>query len=45
TRVSIGAAGVAEQTLREIVDFALVHSPVADGSRRATPTKVEVTIA
>ncbi len=45
TRVSIGAAGVAEEVLREIVDFAVTHSPVADGCRRAIPTKVEVKIA
>lgn len=45
TRVTIGAAGVAEEVLREIVDFAVAHSPVADGCRRAMPSKVEVKIA
>ncbi len=45
TRVTIGAAGVAEETLREIIDYAVIHSPVADGCRRATPSTVEVTIA
>ena len=45
TRVNIGAAGVAEKSLREIVDYAVTHSPVADGCRRATPSTVEVTIA
>ena len=45
TRVTIGAAGVDEQTLREIVDYAVTHSPVADGCRRETPSIVEVTIA
>jgi uncharacterized OsmC-like protein len=45
TRVTIGAAGVDEKALREIVDFAVTHSPVADGCRRATPSTVEVTIA
>ena len=45
TRVTIGAAGVAEEVLREIVNFAVAHSPVADGYRRATPSKVEVKIA
>ncbi len=44
TRVTIGAAGVDEKTLREIVDFAVTHSPVADGCRRATPSTVEVKI-
>ncbi|MBL4768359.1 MAG: OsmC family protein [Rhodobacteraceae bacterium] len=45
TRVSIGAAGVTEDVLREIVGFAVTHSPVADGYRRATPSKVEIKIA
>lgn len=44
TRVAIGAEGVAEEVLREIVDFAVTHSPVADGCRRATPSTVEVKI-
>lgn len=45
TRVTIGAEGVDEEALREIVDFAIAHSPVAEGCRRATPTKLEVKIA
>ncbi len=45
TRITIGATGVDEKVLREIVDFAVAHSPVADGCRRETPSKVEVTIA
>lgn len=45
TRVTIRADGVAEDVLREIVDFALTHSPVAEGSRRPTPASVEVKIA
>ncbi len=44
TRVKIGAAGVKENVLREIVDFAVTHSPVADVCRRATPSTLEVTI-
>lgn len=44
TKVTIGAAGVAADELRAIVDFAVVHSPVADGCRRATPTIVDVVI-
>lgn len=44
TRVSIGSAGVDESVLREIVEFAVKHSPVADGCRRETPSLVEVTI-
>ena len=45
TCVTIGAAGVAEDVLREIVRFAVIHSPVADNCRRAIPTTVEVEIA
>jgi uncharacterized OsmC-like protein len=45
TRVTIGAAGVDGKALQEIVDYAVTHSPVADGCRRATPSTVEVTIA
>lgn len=45
TRVSIGAAGVDEQDLREIVEYAVKHSPVADGCRDATPSTLEITIA
>lgn len=44
TKVTIGAAGVAAEDLRAIVDFAVVHSPVADGCRRATATTVDVVI-
>lgn len=45
TRVKIGAAGVNRQTLREIVDYAIAHSPVADGCRDETPSTVEITVA
>ena len=45
TRVKIGADGVSEKTLREIVDYAVTHSPVADSCRAETPATVEVTIA
>lgn len=44
TKVTIGAAGVAADELRAIVDFAVVHSPVGDGCRRATATTVDVVI-
>lgn len=44
TRVKIGSAGVKADVLREIVDFAVTHSPVADVCRRATPSTLEVTI-
>ena len=45
TRVTIGAAHVTEDVLREIVDYAVTHSPVADGCRGETPSAVEITIA
>lgn len=45
TRVKIGASGVNEDTLREIVTYAVTHSPVADGCRGETPSTVEVEIA
>jgi uncharacterized OsmC-like protein len=45
TRVKIGAMGIDDDTLRQIIDYALVHSPVADGCRAATPSTVEITIA
>ncbi|MEE9334030.1 MAG: OsmC family protein [Granulosicoccaceae bacterium] len=44
TRVTIGAAGVDEKLLHEIVEYAVTHSPVADGCRRETPSTVEITI-
>lgn len=44
TRVMIGADGVDEKVLREIVDYAVIHSPVADGCRAETPATLEVTI-
>ena len=42
TRVKIGATGVSEEVLRQIVNQSVAHSPVADNCRRATPTTVEV---
>ena len=45
TRVKIGAAGVSEKALWEIVDYAVTHSPVADACRRETPSTLEVKIA
>ena len=45
TRVTIGATGVAEDVLREIVEYAVAHSPVADGCRGETPSTLDVTLA
>jgi uncharacterized OsmC-like protein len=45
TRVRIGANDVTPEHLREIVDWAEVHSPVGDAVRRAVPSKIEVEIA
>ena len=44
TRVRIGAKRVAPERLREIVEWAEVHSPVGDAVRRAVPSKTEVEI-
>ena len=44
TRVTIVAADVSEKVLREIVDYAVTHSPVADSCRGETPSTLEVTI-
>lgn len=45
THVRIGAQGIAPDCLREIVEWAEAHSPVADAIRRAVPSKTEVGIA
>jgi hypothetical protein len=42
TRIRIGAQGVSEQRLREIVRWAEAHSPVADAVCRAIPAHTEV---
>ena len=44
TRVKIGAHEIDDNSLREIVEYAVVHSPVADSCRSETPTSLEVTI-
>lgn len=43
-RIRIGADGVSEEELRQIVRWAEAHSPVADAIHRAVPTKTEVEI-
>src|SRR3970282_2111706 len=45
THVRIGADGVSPDTLREIVEWAEMHSPVSDALRRAVPTTVDIDIA
>lgn len=45
TRVRIGAAGVAPERLRELVEWAEAHSPVSDAVRRAVPTSTEIQVA
>ena len=44
TRIRIGAKDVTPERLREIVEWAKVHSPVDDVVRRAVPSQVEVEI-
>ncbi len=45
TRIRIGADGIAPERLREIVNWAQAHSPVANAIHRAVPSKTEVEIA
>jgi len=42
TRIRIAAEGASEDGLREIIEWAEKHSPVADAIRRAVPTSTEV---
>jgi hypothetical protein len=42
-RVQIAAERIAPERLRELVEWAERHPPVADGIRRAVPTRLEVT--
>lgn len=44
TRIRIGAEDVPEEQLRSIVEWAEIHSPVADAVCRAVPSAVEVEI-
>jgi uncharacterized OsmC-like protein len=44
TRVRIGAAGVGQEKLREIVEWAEAHSPVADAMGRAVPKTLEIAV-
>ncbi len=44
TRVRIGADDAAPDRLREVVEWAEVHSPVADAIGRAVPKKVEIEV-
>lgn len=45
TRIRIGAQGVEPERLREIIQWAQAHSPVADTIQRAVPATTEVDIA
>lgn len=44
-RVSVAAVGVDEDRLRELITWALEHSPVDDALRRPVPVNVEVDVA
>ncbi|MFQ5523867.1 MAG: OsmC family protein [Acidimicrobiia bacterium] len=41
-RIRIAAGGVPQERLREIVDWALQHSPVPDAVQRAVPVAFEI---
>lgn len=43
-RITVGASGVTEDRLREIVEWAREHSPVDDAMGRAVPLTVEIQI-
>jgi hypothetical protein len=42
THVCIGAAGADSAQLRQIVEWALAHSPVADAIKRSVSVRVQV---
>lgn len=42
TRIRIGADGVAQEKLREIVEWSDRHSPVGDAIRRSVPSEMEI---
>ena len=44
-RVAIAADGAEPEQLRQIVEWAELHSPVGDAVRRAIPSSVEIEIA
>ena len=44
TRIRIGAEGVSAEQLQAIVEWAELHSPVADAISRAVPNSVEIEI-
>lgn len=44
TRLRIGAEGVPPERLRELVEWAEAHSPLADAIRRAVPSRTEVEV-
>jgi uncharacterized OsmC-like protein len=45
TRVRLFAAGVPEERLRDLAEWADRHSPVPDAVRRAVPSTIEVDVA
>jgi uncharacterized OsmC-like protein len=43
-RVTVGAQGMNEEGVRELVAWAIDHCPVYDGARRAVPVSVEIEV-
>jgi len=43
-RVAVGAEGMNQKDLRELVDWAIDHCPVYDGARRAVPVSIETEV-
>jgi uncharacterized OsmC-like protein len=44
TRVTVAARDSDEQTLRELVEWAVAHCPVCDAVKRSVPVSVDVTV-
>jgi uncharacterized OsmC-like protein len=45
TRVRVAAKDTDEQSLRELVDWAIAHCPVCDAAKRAVPMTIEIDVA
>jgi uncharacterized OsmC-like protein len=44
TRVQVSAKDVDEQSLRDMVDWAIAHCPVCDATKRAVPMTVDIEV-
>ena len=44
TRVRLGARNIDEQSLRDLVEWAIAHCPVSDATKRAVPITTEIEV-